>query len=66
MSILLGCKENSNKNWNALEISDVIFSYGIISVLYNFYFIGQIDDLGTRTILINPTGGSTRQWNECH
>ena len=45
----------------SLETLDSIFSNHIIFMLYNLFYIGQIDDLGTRVGLIYPDGGSTME-----
>ena len=41
----------------SLETLDYVFSNNIIFMLYNLFYIGQIDDLGTRVGLIHPDGG---------
>ena len=39
-------------------------SNGIFFVLYNLYYVGQIDDLGTDAGSTHPTGGSNRCLSE--
>lgn len=42
----------------SLETLDVIFSNDITFVLYNLFYIGQIDDLDTRARLNRDTGSN--------
>jgi hypothetical protein len=44
----------------SLQTLDLLVSNGIIFVLYNLYFISQIDNLKIRVSPLNQNGGSIK------